>query len=125
MVADIINSHMKNNFLTALPSVFDKLTDENGYSMDVKESDIKDTYVARNGLVYVSNKVFAPQDYKTVMGPAKIDVNNSLFSQAIPIIHTMPIFFVPQRMCITSLSLQINIPRGMLILWHKATLLRR
>lgn len=83
MVADIINSHMKNNFLTALPSVFDKLTDENGYSMDMKESDIKDTYVARNGLVYISNKVFAPQDYKTVMGPAKIDVNNSLFSQAI------------------------------------------
>lgn len=83
MVADIINAHMKNNFLTALPSVFDNITDENGYSMDVKEEDIKDTYVARNGLVYTTNKVFAPQDYKTVMGPAKIDVNNSLFSQAI------------------------------------------
>lgn len=83
MVADIINANMKNNFLTALPSVFDKIEDENGYSMDVSTSDIKDTYIARNGIVYVTNKVFAPQDYKTVMGPAKIDVSNSLFNKAI------------------------------------------
>lgn len=83
MVADIINANMKNNFLTALPSVFDKIEDENGYSMDVTTSDIKSTYIARNGIVYVTNKVFAPQDYKTVMGPAKIDVSNSLFNLAI------------------------------------------
>lgn len=83
MVADIINANMKNNFLTALPSKFDKIEDENGYSMDVKERDIKQTYIARNGLLYITNKVFAPQDYKTVMGPAKIDVNNKLFNLAI------------------------------------------
>ncbi|MGN1255382.1 MAG: hypothetical protein ACI4T9_12440 [Prevotella sp.] len=83
MVADVINAQMKNNFLTALPSVFDKIEDENGYSMDISTSDIKNTYIARNGLVYVTNKVFAPQDYKTVMGPAKIDVNNSVFNMAI------------------------------------------
>lgn len=83
MVADIINAHMKNNFLTALPSKFDKIEDENGYSMDVTTDDVADTYIARNGLVYVTNKVFAPQDYKTVMGPAKIDVANSLFNKAI------------------------------------------
>lgn len=83
MVADIINANMKNNFLTALPSVFDKIEDENGYSMDVSKSDIQSTYIARNGIVYVTNKVFAPQDYKTVMGPAKIDVGNNLFNMAI------------------------------------------
>lgn len=83
MVADIINANMKNNFLTALPSVFDKVEDENGYSMDLSASDISSTYIARNGIVYVTNKVFAPQDYKTVMGPAKIDVNNNLFNMAI------------------------------------------
>lgn len=83
MVADIINANMKNNFLTALPSNFDKIEDENGYSMDVSTSDIKNTYIARNGVVYVTNKVFAPQDYKTVMGPAKINVSNSLFNLAI------------------------------------------
>lgn len=83
MVADIINSHMKNSFLTALPSNFDKIEDENGYSMNVEKSDINSAYIARNGLVYVANKVYAPQDYKTVMGPAKINVANSLFNMAI------------------------------------------
>lgn len=83
MVADIINSHMKNNFLQALPSKFGAIEDENGYSMDVDLKDIEDTYIARNGLVYVTNKVYAPQDYKTVMGPAKIDMKNSIFNAAI------------------------------------------
>ncbi|MDP4276198.1 MAG: fasciclin domain-containing protein [Bacteroidota bacterium] len=83
MVADILNSHMKNNFLTALPSQFDKIEDENGYSMDVKSSNIVGSYIARNGLVYVTNKVFPPQDYRTVMGPAKIDTMNALFNKAI------------------------------------------
>lgn len=83
MVADIINSHMKNNFLQALPSKFGTIEDENGYSMDVDINDIADTYIARNGLVYVTNKVYAPQDYKTVMGPAKIDIRNSIFNTAI------------------------------------------
>lgn len=83
MVADIINSHMKNNFLQALPSKFSDIEDENGYLMGVENKDIEDTYIARNGLVYVTNKVYAPQDYKTVMGPAKIDMKNSIFNTAI------------------------------------------
>jgi uncharacterized protein Veg len=83
MVADIVNSHMKNNFLTALPSQFNKIEDENGYSMDVATSNIVRSYVGRNGLVYVTNKVFPPQDYRTVMGPAKIDTMNSIFNKAI------------------------------------------
>ena len=83
MVADILNAHIKNNFLQALPSKFDQIEDENGYSMDVTTQDIADSYIARNGLVYTTNKVFAPQDYKTVMGPAKIDVRNSIFNTAI------------------------------------------
>ena len=83
MVADIVNAHMKNNFLQALPSKFSTIEDENGYSMDVTTEDIADSYIARNGLVYTTNKVFAPQDYRTVMGPAKIDIRNSIFNTAI------------------------------------------
>lgn len=83
MVADIINSHMKNNFLQALPSKFTTVEDENGYNMGVSVADVEDKYVARNGMIYVTNKVYAPQDYKTVMGPAKIDLNNSVFNLAI------------------------------------------
>jgi uncharacterized surface protein with fasciclin (FAS1) repeats len=83
MVADILNSHMKNSFLTALPSKFDKIEDESGYSMEVNASNVVSSYIARNGLVYVTNKVFPPQDYRTVMGPAKIDTLNSIFNKAI------------------------------------------
>lgn len=85
MVADIINANMKNNFLQALRTQIDaqQIEDENGYTVDISANDIANAYVARNGLVYVTNKVLAPQDYKTVMGPAKISVANSLFNRAI------------------------------------------
>lgn len=83
MIADIINSHMKNNFLQALPSKFSRMEDENGYSVNVDKSNIVSTFIGRNGLVYVTNKVFVPQDYKTVMGPAKINLSNSIFARAI------------------------------------------
>lgn len=83
MVADILNAHMKNDFLQALPSKFATMEDENGYAMNVDIKDINDVYIARNGLVYETNKVYAPQDYKTVMGPTKIDIKNSIFNTAI------------------------------------------
>lgn len=83
MIADIINANMKNSFLTALPSNFGNVVDEYGYTMNIKTSDVENCYIARNGLIYVTNKVFAPQDYKTVMGPAKIDLKNSIFAEAI------------------------------------------
>ncbi|MGM9710255.1 MAG: hypothetical protein ACI3ZB_11740 [Prevotella sp.] len=83
IVADIINSHMKTNFLQALPSKFGTMEDEKGYSVDIRTEDIKGSYIARNGLVYTTNKVLSPQDYKTVMGPAKINEDNSIFNKAI------------------------------------------
>ena len=83
MVADIINANMKHNFLQALPSKFEVLEDESGYSMGVKQSDINNTFISRNGVVYITNKVLAPQDYKTVMGPAKINLANKIFNLGI------------------------------------------
>ena len=50
--------------------------------MEVSKENIVDKFVGRNGVVYVTDKVFTPLDYRTVMGPAKIDSLNSIFNQA-------------------------------------------
>lgn len=82
IAADIVANHQKYSFLSSLPSRFDDIKDEAGYEMEVSKENIVDKFVGRNGVVYVTNKVFTPLDYRTVMGPAKIDASNSIFNQA-------------------------------------------
>ena len=40
--------------------------------MEVSKENIVDKFVGRNGVVYVTDKVFTPLDYRTVMGPARL-----------------------------------------------------
>lgn len=85
MIADIVNANMKADYFAATKTQIDNnnVKDENGYTVDIKCDNIIDKYVGRNGIVYVSNKVLMPQDYRTVMGAAKINKDNSIFNLAI------------------------------------------
>lgn len=83
IAADFVANHQKYSFLAALPSRFNDIKDEAGFEMEVSKENIVEKFVGRNGVVYVTNKVFAPLDYRTVMGPAKVDSLNSVFNKAI------------------------------------------
>ncbi len=94
IVADFVKNHQIYSFLGALPHNFDILKDEAGYEMYLKESDIEAKYVARNGMVYVVNKVYPPLDYRSVMGPAKIDQGNKIFNVAMNESHTQFMYYL-------------------------------
>lgn len=84
IVADIISNHQRYSFINSLPSRFSSMKDEAGYDIQIdKDNDIKESFVARNGLIYVVNKVFPPLDYRTVMGPIKVDQGTRIFNLAI------------------------------------------
>jgi uncharacterized surface protein with fasciclin (FAS1) repeats len=80
IVADIVANHQKYSFMASLPSRFSTMKDEAGYEMDITKNDIVDSYLARNGLVYLIDRVLPPLDYRSVMGPFKIDVNTKIFN---------------------------------------------
>ncbi len=82
IVADILSNHQKTSFLTALPSKFESMKDEMGYEMEVTKDNIVDCYVGRNGVAYLVDKVLPPLDYRTVMGPAKVDPDFNIFNLA-------------------------------------------
>lgn len=82
IAADFVSNHMKKSFLTALPSQFGDMKDESGYLMNVTTSNIEDSYISRNGLVYTINKVLPPLDYRTVIGPVKVNSITSIFQKA-------------------------------------------
>ena len=84
IVADIIANHQRYSFINSLPSRFSSMKDEAGYDITInKDEDIKETFISRNGLIYVVNKVFPPLDYRTVMGPVKVDQDTRIFNLAI------------------------------------------
>ena len=94
IVADFVKNHQKYSFLASLPHNFSILKDEAGYDMDITEADVVGRYVARNGMVYVVNKVFPPLDYRSVMGPAKIDQANQIFNVAMNDTHTQFMYYL-------------------------------
>lgn len=69
LVALFVKNHQKKSFMSSLPSSWPTMNDEESFLMGVKESDIEDTYIAGNGIVYVTNQVYPPVDYQCVYGP--------------------------------------------------------
>lgn len=94
IVADFVKNHQLYSFLGSLPHNFDIMKDEAGYEMNVTKEDIVDKYVARNGMIYVVNKVLPPLDYRSVMGPAKIDQGNRIFNIAMNDSHTQFMYYL-------------------------------
>ena len=94
IVADFVKNHQKYSLLSSLPHDFSILKDEAGYEMNVTESNITDKYVARNGIVFLVNKVLPPLDYRSVMGPAKIDLKNQIFNIAMNDTHTQFMYYL-------------------------------
>jgi uncharacterized surface protein with fasciclin (FAS1) repeats len=94
IIADIVKNHQKYSMLSSLPHDFNIMKDESGYDMNVSEADIVGKYVARNGIVYTINKVLPPLDYRSVMGPAKVDLGNQIFNISMNDSHTQFMYYL-------------------------------
>lgn len=81
--ADFVKNHQMVSFANSTPSHFPTLKDMAGYDMEIAEENIVGAFVARNGVVYLINKVLPPLDYRSVMGPVKVDQGLKIFNLAI------------------------------------------
>ena len=82
IAADLLKNHQLSSFVNSTPSHFATLKDMAGYEMEISKDNIVGSYVARNGVVYLINKVLPPLDYRSVMGPVKVDQNLKIFNLA-------------------------------------------
>lgn len=82
IAADLVKNHQLSSFVNSTPSHFATLKDMAGYDMEITADNIVGTYVARNGVVYLINKVLPPLDYRSVMGPVKVDQGLKIFNLA-------------------------------------------
>lgn len=80
--ANIVNNLMKPYFSNTVPSKFSTVMNDAFEFMDIHLDDIQkkdngqyDVTIANNGVIYKMNKLFAPQLYNSVLGPASIYTN--------------------------------------------------
>lgn len=90
----LINNHMKENFFSTLPSNFSKVLNANGNVQGVEESDVVRTLVTNNGVVYIINTVYTPDDYISVMAPLHNVENLTLMKNMVG--HTDRTKYIPQ-----------------------------
>lgn len=83
VISVFLQNHQRLSFLTSLPHNWDIMTDNAGFEMSVKEEDVQKAYIACNGIVYMTDKVYPPVDYQAVYGPVLTADTTTTMSAAI------------------------------------------
>ena len=69
-MAKLINVNMLPVFTETVPSKFDKILNDAKEEMGVKIADIDSCFMGCNGVVYMTNRVFTPAEFASVVNPA-------------------------------------------------------
>ncbi len=77
---DLVRNMMKSTFNSTVPTKFQEILDDGKEPMGISTGDLVKTYVANNGVVYVTNKIYAPASYVAVTAPVMINENTRIFN---------------------------------------------
>ena len=90
IIVAFLNNLMKSSFVNTVPSKFgdimDDASDPMGLTIDVINRDANGSYdvkIANNGVIYMLNTVFAPNQYVAVSAPAFLSTNMRIMNTAI------------------------------------------
>ena len=70
---DLIRVNQIQAFTSSVPSKFGAVLNDANEPLGITEEDVDSVYLGCNGLVFLTNKVFAPASYSSVLFPAVID----------------------------------------------------
>lgn len=73
VIADLINNNMLNLFQSSVPSKFNLVLNDASNPMGITVEDIDSVYFGCNGAIYLTNKVFSPTSFISVLYPAAVD----------------------------------------------------
>ena len=88
VIAELVNVNMLNSFVSSLPSRFADVLNDANEPLGITTDDVDYVKLGCNGAVYVTNKVFAPTSFSSVLFPAVIDGKNfNIVKQGIDILQ--------------------------------------
>lgn len=79
----LVKRHLRESFLESVPARFTLMTDSENSDIPATKSDIVNTYVGLNGVIYETSKVYPPSDYISVYGPVLFSDKTRVFNWVI------------------------------------------
>ena len=76
VVAELINNNMQKYLISCVPSKFPTMLNKSNDPMNISESDVDSVFLGNNGAIYMTNKVFAPTSFVSVMFPVIVFNDN-------------------------------------------------
>ena len=73
VVSKLIRNNMLGSFVQSVPSKFDAILNSSNDPMGVKREAIDSVWLGCNGAVYLTNRVYSPTEYVSVLAPALIN----------------------------------------------------
>lgn len=85
IIFSFVKRHMRTSLIESVPSRFNKMIDEENFTLPVEKSDVlkEDNYTAVNGQIYLTNKVYVPVDFLSVYAPVLWNRNAKIMNWAI------------------------------------------
>lgn len=75
VVAEMLNVNMLNSFTGSVPSKFHTVLNDANDELGIKPEHVDSVFMASNGAVYLTNRVFNPVSYVSVTFPALVNEN--------------------------------------------------
>lgn len=73
---DLVRVNQLESFVSSVPSHFGDVLDDANEKLGITKNDVDSVIIGCNGVVYLTNKVFTPAAYSSVLFPAVIDTTN-------------------------------------------------
>ena len=87
VVRELINNNMLKSFVASVPSKFHSVLNDAAMEMGIKTENLDSVFLACNGAVYQTNKVFTPTSYSSVLFPAVVTEAMSIIYNAIQVLQ--------------------------------------
>ena len=82
-LTEFINANMLSSFVSSVPSKFHSILNDAADPMGITKEQVDSVWLACNGAIYLTNHVFTPTSFVSVMYPTVVDQNMSIMHWAI------------------------------------------
>ena len=87
VVRELIRNNQLMSFVSSVPSKFNTILNDAAMEMGITTADVDSVILGCNGAVYLTNKVFAPTSYSSVLFPALVTDAMSVIYNAISVLQ--------------------------------------
>lgn len=87
VVRELIKNNQLMSFVSSVPSKFNTILNDAAMEMGITTADVDSVILGCNGAVYLTNKVFAPTSYSSVLFPALVTDAMSVIYNAISVLQ--------------------------------------